>query len=589
MLIKNLEKSVRTKLKESGLAADIFTLKQSDRPDLSDFQSNIAMRLAKVQKRNPIDVASDFKKVLLEIGIFSEITIDGPGFLNFKMSDSFILEHAMDSNDKTADIPLTLIIDYGGPNVAKPLHVGHLRSAIIGEALKRIARHLGHNVISDIHLGDWGTPMGMLIAELRERHPEWPYFKDDFTDTGDDISPIDVDTLNSLYPVAASHFKEDPTFAQKSREATAHLQSGHTGYRALWRHFIDLSISSIKEDFSALEVDFDLWLGESDADPYIEQMITDLVERGIARESNGALVIDVKQEGDKVEIHPLIIRKSDGAATYATTDLATIFQRQSEYAPDKILYVVDKRQGLHFKQVFRAAAQAGYIENIKNLEHLGFGTMNAEDGKPFKTRDGGVMRLRDLISMAKDASYSECGYSTDANDKIRNMVERIAISAVKFGDLVNPRTSDYIFNPLEFSKFEGRTGPYIQYAAVRAKSILNKTENMHFDLQTVPSELLPSERALALTLMMFNDTVELSFERRMPHEVSLYAFELAQRFNTFYASAPIVVETDEDKKSLRISLTQKTVATLQKCFDLLAIPIPDVMKRASLEPQAAPT
>jgi arginyl-tRNA synthetase len=585
MFVRELEKSICAVLQAEGLESKYFSLKRSDRPDLSDFQSNMAMRVAKEERQNPIDVANKMRAALSGMTIFSDVTVDGPGFLNFRISDTAIINLAVNSNEKKTDTPQKLIIDYGGPNVAKPLHVGHLRSAIIGESLKRIARYLGHTVIADIHLGDWGTPMGMLIAEMRESYPEWPYFQENFSDANPYPSPIDVDTLNGLYPIAATHFKNDSAFAEMARQATVQLQNGHPGYKALWKHFIELSIASIKEDFKALDVDFDLWLGESDAEPYIEDMINDLINRGIARESKGALVIDVSEQSDKEEIHPLILRKSDGAATYATTDLATIFQRKAEYHPDKILYVVDKRQALHFRQVFRAAARAGYIQDISDLEHLGFGTMNSEDGKPFKTRDGGVMRLRELIALVQDVTYRECGYSPDADSSVVDMVERISVAAVKFGDLANPRTSDYIFNPQEFSKFEGRTGPYVQYATVRAKAVLSKISETseYFDIDKIT--LNPIERNLARALMMCQDTIESAFEHRVPHEIALYAFELAQRFNTFYSAVPISSEPDDNKRAFRLALTRVTVSNLEKCFDLLAIPIPQAMKRAEPPPQ----
>lgn len=568
-----------------GLGLDRFMgyVKISDRPDLSDLQCNGSMAAAKILKRSPKHIAEELREKLENHSFFEKITVDGPGFLNFKLSDTFIIDRllklqSISENKKQQKI----LIDYGGPNVAKPLHVGHLRSAIIGESLKRIAKTIGHDVISDIHLGDWGTPMGMLIAELKDRHPDWSYFHEDYFQTEETYQPpFDAETLNQLYPEAAKRFKEDKNFSDSARLATADLQMGHSGYIALWKHFVNLSVASIKNDFQALGVDFDLWLGESDADPYIENMIKDLLERGVARKSDGAIVIDVKRDGDNQEIPPLMLQKRDGAVTYATTDLATIFQRVADYNPDKILYVVDQRQSLHFLQVFRAAGLAGYIEESR-LEHIGFGTMNGKDGKPFKTRAGGVMRLSDLIDMSKSETRRASGFTDEAlDDDTKKMLDDIAVAAIKYGDLSNPRMSDYIFEPSEFVRFEGNTGPYIQYTAVRAQSILDKAKiNRPLVLEANITFTSSYERNLALSLLDYQNYRQLAFERRMPSILCDYLHGLCRSFNGFYRNCPVAVGDNKDSRSLRLFLTQKTRTILEDSLNMLAIPVPHRMARA---------
>lgn len=590
-MLSLVNEKVGNAFEAKGLDRAFAAVSISNRPDLSDLQCNGALQAAKILKRRPLDIANEMKEALEGTELFSKVTIDGPGFVNLTLSDNVILEILF--NGKTEKIaaatPQRIIIDYGGPNVAKPLHVGHLRSAIIGEAIKRIARELGHEVIADIHLGDWGTPMGMLIAKLKDDHPEWPYFSPDYLDkNGLTLPPLSADDLNTLYPQAAAKFKEDESFAEKAREATALLQAGHPGYRFLWKHFVNLSVESIEKDFGALDVHFDLWLGESDADSSNHEVISTLVEKGIAKESQGALVVDVSLTEDKTEIPPLILQKKDGAATYATTDLATIFQRVRDYKPDHILYVVDQRQFLHFTQVFRAAEKAGYIQE-NALEHIGFGTMNGKDGKPFKTRAGGVMRLGDLIQNAIDLALHEAGFSeTHVDQETKEMVTKVAIAAIKFGDLANLRTTDYIFDLDEFIRFDGRTGPYIQYATVRAGSVLEKAA---IDRPLPPPATCAfshkAERNLALGLMNFPHALQRAFERRMPSDLCDYAYDLANKFSVFYHDCPIASEENESIKGFRLYLTQKTEETLKRALHCLAIPTPKKMLRAAAPQEGA--
>lgn len=591
MITAELQTQVETILAECGLAGVGCPLRASDRPDLSDLQSNVAMMGAKQLKKKPLDIANELKAKLESIPAFASISVDGPGFLNFRLTDAYILNALQTKAAPKAPVREKIIIDYGGPNVAKPLHVGHLRAAIIGEALKRMGRALGHDVIGDIHMGDWGTPMGMLIAELAERHPEWPYFQDPFTPSAATANPpFAVDALNELYPQAAAKYKdkENTAFADKAREATAKLQAGHAGYRALWKHFVTLSIGSIKADYGQLDVDFDLWLGESDADPYIPAVVTTCTDKGIAERSDGALIVRVTRESDgKRELAPLILQKSDGAATYATTDLATIYARVQDYNPDRILYVVDKRQSEHFEQVFRTADKAGMIAESK-LEHIGFGTMNGADGKPFKTRAGGVMRLSDLIGMAKDTAAAEAGYDpAHLTAETSAMLDAIAVAAIKFGDLINPCISDYVFSPETMVRMEGKTGPYIQYALVRAKAVLAKAGD------TATTTALPAtfgtaqERDLALQLINFAAALLKGFEARLPSDLCVYAYDLARVFNTFYKACPIATESDPAARALRIALTRHTVETLANVLSILAIPAPERMTRAETEKEAA--
>lgn len=585
MIKQIIDKAVGTVFNEHGLDQSLGAIAYSDRPDLSDFQSNGALRAAKTLKRRPRDIAEELVPSLVNTKLFSQVSVDGPGFINFILSDTFILDSLkQDGLKEDRDfVPQKIIIDYGGPNVAKPLHVGHLRSAIIGEALKRIAKALNHNVIGDIHLGDWGTPMGMLIAQLKENHPTWPYFEKEYVPDNSQIAPkISAEDLNNLYPIAAKRFKEEPEFAAKARDATAKLQAGHLGYRALWQHFIDASITSIKKDFSALDVSFDLWLGESSADEASKTLVKNLISSGVASESDGALVVNVARPEDKDELPPLILRKKDGAATYATTDLGTIAQRVKELDADRIWYVVDKRQALHFKQVFRAAAKACLIKE-DCLEHIGFGTVNGPDGKPFKTRDGGVMRLGELIDASIDMAFKESGFKRETADlSTKEMVAMIAVAAIKFGDLSNSRTSDYIFNPKELVRFDGKTGPYVQYAAVRAEAVLEKTT--HSDpgqKQELTAFSNPAERKLALCLLRFPEALQQSFDKRMPSDLCEYVFDLSQHFNSFYKECAILSEPDKSLRDLRVFLTQRTVDTLKKGLACLAIPLPKKMLRAA--------
>lgn len=589
-MFQDITIAVEKAFEKIGLDKELAKTLPSNRPDLSDLQCNGALQAAKILKRPPRQIAEEIKNELEQNEAFSSISVDGPGFLNFRLSDNFILENlaSLAANDyrHTTQEPEKFVIDYGGPNVAKPLHVGHLRSAIIGESIKRTGRMLGHEVIADVHLGDWGTPMGMLLADLEDSHPEWSYFDPAYTEDPEHKkpAPLTADELNALYPKAAKRFKENEDFKDRARKATAKLQDGHPGYRALWRHFVDLSVESIKKDFGLLDVDFDMWLGESDADPYIAPVTEDMNEKRLLRESEGAVVVDVAREEDSYNIPPMLLKKTDGAATYAATDLATIFQRVQDFAPDHILYVVDQRQSDHFQQVFRAAAKADYMAE-DGLEHIGFGTMNGADGKPYKTRAGGVMRLSDLIQMALGLAQEAAGFDESDMDAAKaQMIQGIAIGAIKYGDLRNPRTSDYVFEPKQLVSFEGNTGPYIQYAAVRAKAILDKG-GLENSLDPELGFSSKTERDLALKLIQYPSALEGAFNRRLPSDLCGYVYELSKAFSSFYTDCAVLSEENAALRNQRLAMTEATHRTITNVLQALAIPAPEKMLRAGKESQ----
>ncbi len=559
----------------------------SNRPDLSQFQCNGALAAAKRYGRKPRDLAQEIADRLREDDRFQEVSLAGPGFINLTLTDAFLVEQIRQiaADDHWGYGPTTeperTIIDYGGANVAKPMHVGHLRAAIIGESIKRLTRFVGHQVVGDVHLGDWGLPMGQVIAELADRHPDWPYFDPDSSGPYPTESPVSIDDLDEIYPAASGRAKADPEFMETARQATRDLQAGRSGYRALWQHFVDVSVAELKRDYQDLNVHFDLWLGESDVHELIDPLVARLRAEGHAYESEGALVIDVAEADDKREIPPLLLVKSDGAVLYGTTDLATIDQRVDELNADRVLYVVDQRQSLHFEQVFRAAHKGGVAPAAVALEHLGFGTMNGKDGKPFKTRTGGVMKLRVLIEMITDKARERLseveaaqGYPAAEKEEIARMV---GVATLKFADLSNQRTQNYVFDLDRFSAFEGRTGPYLLYTAARTRSILRKAADEALaigPLQTPADEI---ERALLLKLTEFPDVVQAAFQQRMPHHLCEYAYTLATAYNRFYHEHYILIEEDAAQQASWLALSQATVDLLSLTLDLLGIEVPERM------------
>lgn len=553
----------------------------SNRPDLCEFQCNGAMALAKQYHKAPLMIAQDIASKLSDDNAFSAVDAVAPGFLNIKLSDDFLSKYlnGMESEDKFGipmPEPKKIIVDYGGPNVAKPLHVGHLRAAIIGESVKRICRYLGNDVIGDVHLGDWGLQMGLIITELRERKPDLPYFDEGFTGEYPTEPPFTLSELEEIYPCASAKSKDDEQYKEAALTATKKLQNGDRGYRAIWKHIMDVSIPDLKRNYENLSVEFDWWKGESSVDDLIPGMVEEMKKGGFAYESEGALVVDVAEESDTKEIPPCMILKSDGAALYTTTDLATLRDRRSEFDPDQVIYVVDKRQEMHFVQVFRCAKKTGIVKPDTKLDFLGFGTMNGKDGKPFKTREGGVMRLETLISDIREAMYNKIieNHETDP-DEARATSNIVALAAIKYGDLSNQATKDYVFDTDKFISFEGNTGPYILYTIVRIKSILTKYGN---DIpKLIDFARNEYERALMLQLTGFSQVILSSYEEIAPHKICSYIYDVCNAFNRFYHETRILAEEDRAKKEGWIALLCLTLRVLETCIDLLGFSAPEKM------------
>jgi len=570
---------------EEGLPAEFGLVKASDRPDLCQFQCNGALAAAKKGGGNPRALAQKVLDRLKGYSIFAKLEIAGPGFINMDLADTTIAARAAALvKDETLGAPTsgagrTMVIDYGGPNVAKPMHVGHLRSAIIGDSLKRLFRANGWHVVGDIHLGDWGLQMGQLISEVALRGIAPIYFDEAFNGPYPAESPVTMEDLEELYPAASIACKADPERLELARKATAELQLGRPGYLALWKHFFTVSEIGLKREYASLGVEFDLWNGEASVDPLIAPMIEDFKARGLAEMSEGALVVNVAEPTDKKEMPPLILLKSNGSVNYETTDVATIIERVRDQNPDLILYVVDQRQHLHFEQVFRAAKKAG-LSGKAVLEHAGFGTMNGPDGKPFKTRAGGVMKLYDLIAMANEEAkkrLTEAGIGADyPAEEQADIAQKVGIAALKFADLSNYRLTDYQFDLERFTKFEGKTGPYLQYAAVRIRSILRRAAEEGL-IGTAPVVQSVEERALVLQILALPDAMEAAEEKRAPNILCEYVFTLAQAFSRFYAEHHVMSEHDEELRLARLGLCGLTLAVLVKVLDLLGIEVPERM------------
>jgi arginyl-tRNA synthetase len=568
-----------------GLNPEFGRITQSNRPDLGQFQCNGALAAAKAAKQNPRAIAEQVLAKLQTLPQFRDLSLAGPGFINLSLTDDALGAHVgRVAGDERIGVakkqpPEMVVMDYGGANIAKAMHVGHLRAAIIGEALRRLFLFVGDKVVGDVHMGDWGLQMGMIISEMELRRPDLPYFDASFKGPYPNASPVTVEELEEIYPTAAAACKADPTRMEKARVATAELQQGRPGYRALWQHFFDISVETMKRDYGALGVHFDLWKGEAHVDPLIAPMVDKMKASGLAREDQGALIIPVAKPDDKKEIPPLILIKRDGAAMYATTDLATIVDRVHEQNPDHILYVVDQRQHLHFEQVFRAAIMAG-INGKATMEHLGFGTMNGPDGKPFKTRAGGVMKLQDLIAMMSNAAMdrlNEQGLATDYDPAERQEIARkVGLAALKFADLSNHPVANYVFDLDRFVRFEGKTGPYLLYAAVRIKSILRKAEAQGDKAGDIlPPE--PGERDLLLTLGALPDAIAAAYDERAPNKIADYAFGLAQTFSTYYNQFHILSEPNKALLRSRLALCALTLRTLELSLSLLGIEVPERM------------
>uniref|UniRef100_UPI0040288D58 arginine--tRNA ligase n=1 Tax=Roseburia inulinivorans TaxID=360807 RepID=UPI0040288D58 len=578
---------------ECGYDAKYAKVTLSNRPDLCEYQCNGAMAAAKEYKKAPFMIADEVVEKLAVNPMFAMAESVKPGFLNLKIDEAYLADYVAKMQEdegrfgcEKTEAPKTIMIDYGGPNVAKPLHVGHLRSAIIGESVKRIGKFMGHNVIGDVHLGDWGLQMGLIITELKLRRPELVYFDDAYTGEYPEEAPFTISELEEIYPTASKKSKEDEAYKEAAMQATFELQHGKRGYQALLKHILNVSVTDLKRNYANLNVSFELWKGESDAQPYIPDMVQKMKDDGFAYISDGALVVDVKEDTDTKEIPPCMILKSDGASLYNTTDLATMVWRMKDYNPDEIIYVVDKRQELYFTQVFRCARKTGIVKPETELKFLGFGTMNGKDGRPFKTRDGGVMRLEHLISgineemLAKiqenQKTKENLGISTE---EAENTAKMVALAAIKYGDLSNQASKDYIFDIDRFTSFEGNTGPYILYTIVRIKSILNKYHGLGKDDSgaVIGAAHSKSEKDLMLELSKFNAVMESAFEETAPHKICSYIYDLANAFNSFYHGTKIMSEENETVQKSYIRLLELTKSVLETCIDVLGFSAPERM------------
>ncbi|MCI8441822.1 MAG: arginine--tRNA ligase [Provencibacterium sp.] len=585
-LIEQLEKEMAGAFQACGYDAKYARVTLSDRPDLCEFQCNGALTAAKEYKKAPLVIAKEVTEKLAESEVFSCAEAVKPGFLNLHIRESFLagyLCHMQQEknygNEKTR-APKTIIIDYGGPNVAKPLHVGHLRSAVIGESIKRMGRYVGHRMIGDVHMGDWGLQMGLIITELQQRRPELIYYDDSFMGEYPREAPFTISELEEIYPAASARSKEDAAYKERAMQATHELQQGRRGYRALLQHILDVSVADLKKNYETLNVSFDLWKGESDAQPYIPAMVKKLKEEGHAYLSDGALVVDVREQTDTKPVPPCMILKSDGASLYNTTDLATIVQRMEGYSPNEIIYVVDKRQELYFTQIFRCARKTGLVGADTRLTFLGFGTMNGKNGKPFKTREGGVMRLSALLQEVHEKVYQKIlENGTMSVQQAEETAKIIALSAVKYGDLSNQASKDYIFDVDRFTAFEGNTGPYLLYTVVRIKSILNKYEQTGKNAEKgrILPAASPSEKELMLEAARFNGMIAGAFEELAPHRVCAYLYGLANAFNHFYHETRILTQEDAGRQDSYIQLLRLCKGIMESCMEVLGFSAPDRM------------
>ena len=586
-IIELIELEIAKAFEQAGYGKELAKVTISNRPDLCEYQCNGAMAAAKEYKKAPIMIVEEVVAQLKDNAMFESVEAVKPGFLNLKLNNEFVASYISKMQEDTERLgcdkvenPKTIMIDYGGPNVAKPLHVGHLRSAIIGESIKRIGKFMGHNMIGDVHLGDWGLQMGLIITELKLRKPELCYFDENYEGEYPVEPPFTISELEEIYPTASGKSKEDAAYKEAAMQATYELQHGRRGYQALLSHILNVSVTDLKKNYANLNVSFELWKGESDAQPYIPDMVQKMKDDGYAYISDGALVVDVKEETDTKEIPPCMILKSDGASLYNTTDLATIVWRMKDYHPDKIIYVVDKRQELYFTQVFRCARKTHLVDDDTELQFLGFGTMNGKDGKPFKTREGGVMRLETLLSSINDEMYRKITENRTVEEaEAKATAKVVALSAVKYGDLSNQASKDYIFDIDRFTSFEGNTGPYILYTIVRIKSILNKYKEAGKEAGT--AAILPahseSEKALMLELTRFNAMMENAYEETAPHKVCSYIYDLANALNHFYHETKIMAEEDEAVQASYVRLLTLTRRTLEVCIDVLGFSAPDRM------------
>ncbi len=585
-LVDLLTNELEQAFEKAGYDTTYAKVTLSNRPDLCEYQCNGAMAAAKAYRKAPIMIANDVVNILKDCTCMEQVEAVNPGFINIILSADFVADYLKEMCTKEKlgveepEEVKTIIVDYGGANVAKALHVGHLRPAIIGESVKRIGKYAGHNVIGDVHLGDWGSQMGLVMMELKKRQPDLPYFDDDFTGEYPAEAPFTIEELGEIYPTASAYAKEHEDFKEEALQATFLLQNGHRGYTALWKHIMNVSLPDLKENYGNLNVEFDLWKGESDAKPYIADMVEYLKKEGYAHEDQGALVVDVKEDTDTKEVPPCMILKSDGAALYATTDLATMVEREKDYKPDLMVYVTDKRQEMHFEQVFRCAKKTGIVREETKLKHIGFGTMNGKDGKPFKTRDGGVMNLGDLVADINSKMYEKIAENHAIEEaEAKDTAKKVGLAALKYGDLSNQASKDYVFDVDRFISFEGNTGPYILYTIVRIKSILAKYAELGKEVEAceLRGAVNASEKALMLEVAKFNSVVEVAYEELAPHKICAYIYDLANAFNRFYHETKILSEEDEATQAGFIALLSLTKRVLVACIDMLGFEAPERM------------
>ncbi|MBR1471445.1 MAG: arginine--tRNA ligase [Lachnospiraceae bacterium] len=589
--LEQISEEVMAAFAQAGYDAALGRVSVSNRPDLCKYQCNGAMAGAKKYGKKPIDIANEVAAGLQNSKAFSSVEAVMPGFLNLKADGAYLASyveemlHTEKYGVEAPAQPKKIVIDYGGANVAKPLHVGHLRPAIIGESIKRIARYAGHEVIGDVHLGDWGMPMGQVITELGERYPELVYFDEDYEGEYPAEAPFTIADLEEIYPTASGKCKNDEEYRKKALKATLELQQGRRGYRALWKHILNVSVTDLKKNYGSLGVDFDLWMGESDADPLIPDMIAQMKEKGYAVLSEGALVVDISREGDKKELPPCIVQKSDGSSNYETTDLATIQWRERELKPDHIIYITDKRQELHFTQVFRCARKCGLVRESTELEFLGNGTINGPDGGPFKTRDGGVPRLEFMVKEIEDHMLKRLreneksrGEEPQPEETARQTARITALAALKYGDLSNQLSKDYIYDVERFTASEGDTGPYLLYTMARIKSILRKDAEAGGTKDAALG--LPEEgahKALLRSITSFSQMVESAYQERAPHKVCAFLYQLANDFNSFYHGTKILTEPDEAKKAGYITLLRGVLGIMEDSIAMLGFEAPERM------------
>lgn len=587
--MKELTELIQEDMKEAfikaGYDGDFAKVTVSKRPDLCEYQVNGAMAAAKKYKKAPLEIATSVVSCL-NSSLIGKADVVSPGFINLTLDSkalSLYLEKMAEDERfglEPVKDPKNIMMDYGGPNVAKPLHVGHLRSAVIGESIKRILEFTGNKVMGDIHLGDWGTQMGLIITELKIRKPDLPYFDPEYTGDYPKEPPFTMAELEEIYPTASAKSKKDKEYHEKALEATRQLQDGRRGYVALWKHIMHLSVNDLKKNYERLNVSFDLWKGESDSKEYIGPMVEKMKADGFAYVSNGALVCDVSQESDKKTIPPCMLLKTDGAALYDTTDLATLVWRMKDYHPDRIIYVVDKRQELHFIQVFRCARKTGIVPDSTDLTFIGFGTMNGKDGHPFKTREGGVMRLSTLLDDVESKMLEKISSNDDmSEEEACDAAKKIALAAVKYGDLQNVASKDYIFDVDQFTAFEGNTGPYILYTIVRIKSILKKYKEKFGAIPAMSFGPADSgvARELELSISGFQRAVRQAADELAPSRICAYIYDLSEKLNKFYHETKILAIEDVRERENAVSLVRLAMNILNKCIDMLGFSAPDKM------------